>query len=92
MAQSPLERFRTWLEQQGVPAPDAVWLTDLCFQLGRRLRVNVGLGAQQEDGRTWIYFHVPGREEGLRFDLASLKPLEDPVGELTDLIRKRLLT
>lgn len=87
-----LQKFQAWLQEQGVPDLEAAWLASLWAHIARRLMAPVGMSARQEQGETYIYLHVPQREDGLRFRLDDLKNMEDPVAELTDLVRTRLLS
>ena len=91
MAQGSLERFRAWLEAQGLGPADAAWLTEVYARVGQRLQGPLGLGVGMEGGRLWVYLHVPDRTGGLRLAFDQIKRLEDPVGELEDLVLRQLL-
>jgi hypothetical protein len=88
MSQHSIERLKTWLSDQGLSEDDAAWLAGLYLKVSHRLALRLGLGVDQEDGRTFVYWHVPDQQTGLRLDLRAVRRMVDPVAEIADLIRK----
>lgn len=93
MKEAPLEKFQYWLQDQGVPELEAMWLARIWAQVAERLMSPVGMGAEKDDesNEIWIHLLVPTKEYSVKFLLDELKEMEDPITTMTDAVRHELL-
>ncbi|HWI65148.1 MAG TPA: hypothetical protein VNT75_25240 [Symbiobacteriaceae bacterium] len=91
MNEAAFQKFQTWLQNQGVGPDDAAYLANLWGEIAQVLRAPVGMGAQAEGDDIFIYLHVPNKQDGIRISLADVEAMDDPAGELAEMVRTRLM-
>jgi hypothetical protein len=89
--EAAFQKFQIMLSGQGVPAEEATWLANLWGELGDFMKSPVGMGAQVQGDQIRVFIFVPGNPEGLGFDMADLESMDNPIGEIVEQLRTRVI-